>query len=157
MTDWIPGSWGTGCAKTVLFCSKTDLDQTLTEHWYSYLKKLHNPFDNLTYILSNARMSVQHRHRWSHPLTWGLAEYLTSIHLLLRCCPKKTLLGQPLKPATVARRMFLKASHYLILSRYWVLNRWRVWIAVGCWCPAVMWSPWTIDSPATPMHCESWV
>lgn len=50
-----------------------------------------------------------------------------SSHLLLWCCPKKTLLGQPLKPASVARRMFLQVSLYLILSRNWALKGWRVW------------------------------
>lgn len=50
-----------------------------------------------------------------------------SSHLCLWCCPKNTVLGQPLKPASIARRMFLKVSLYLILSWGWVLKGWRVW------------------------------
>lgn len=63
-----------------------------------------------------------------------------SSHLLLWCCPKKTLLGQPLKPASVARRMFLQVSLYLILSRNWALKGWRSW---GQWYPKQ--SRWTSE------------
>lgn len=37
VNDWILGSLGIGQAETSLFCSKRDLDQSLTEHQYSFL------------------------------------------------------------------------------------------------------------------------
>lgn len=60
VTDWILGSWGLGTAETGLFCSKTDLDHRLSEHWYSYLEKVQNPFNHLIYVLSKAHMSICH-------------------------------------------------------------------------------------------------
>lgn len=37
VNDWILGLLGIGQAETSLFCSKRDLDQSLTEHWYNFL------------------------------------------------------------------------------------------------------------------------
>lgn len=58
VNDWILGSQGIGQAETGIFCSKRDLDQSLTEHWYSFLEILWNFFNHIMYILSNVQISV---------------------------------------------------------------------------------------------------